>query len=59
MLCVFPLINTIRLKCLLTSKELHEVSCDVAVGTNDTAVTRWSGGARWTLWALNRSYICL
>lgn len=59
MLGVFSLINTIGLKCLLTSKEVHEVSCDVAVGTNNTAVTRWSREAGWTWWALNRSYMCL
>lgn len=44
---------------MLTSEEVHEVSCDVAIGTDDTAVTRWSGGPRWTRGALNRSYICL
>ncbi len=42
---------------MLTSEEVHEVSRDVAVGTNDTALTRWSRRPGGTRGALNRSYI--
>lgn len=45
--------------CVLTSEELHEVSGDIAIGTDDPAVTRWPRGSRWTRRALNRSHICL
>lgn len=44
---------------MLTSEELHEVSGDVAIGTDDPAVTRWPRWPRWTRGALNRSHICL
>lgn len=43
---------------MLTSEEFHEVSCDIAVGTDDAALTNWSGRARWTRGALNRSNVC-
>lgn len=44
--------------CVLTSEEVHEVSCDVAIGTNDAAIARWSGRSSWAGRALNGSYIC-
>lgn len=44
---------------MLTSEEVHKVSCDVAVGADDTALTGWSGRSRWTRGALNRSHIRL
>lgn len=41
----------------LTSEEVHEISCDVAVGTDDAAVPRWSWRTGGTGWALNGSHI--
>lgn len=42
---------------ILTSEERHEVSRDVAIGTDDAALTGRSGGARWTGRALDCSHI--
>lgn len=44
---------------MLTSEEGHEVSCDVAVGADDTALTGWSGRSGWTRGTLNRSHVRL
>lgn len=43
---------------MLTFKEVHEVGRDVSIGANDTAVTRWTGGPRWTRGTLMHPEVC-
>lgn len=42
---------------IFTSEEVHEISCDIAVGCEDAAVTRWSRRAWWAWRALDRPHI--
>lgn len=43
----------------MESEEVHEVSCDIAVGRDDTAVARWTGRTGRTRGTLNGSDIRL